>query len=411
MQVLGRLSYGWYLWHWPVLLIGPVAVGASGKLWQKLVLAAGALVLAWCSYRWVESPLRHRAALRRSARRGLGLGLGLSTTVAAVAVLLVLLPHAVPVGRRSTDLRTALNHTAQPAAVLAQAIADSHTRRKLPANLTPKLTRASRDRPAVWNNGCHADIPVTRVPTGCVFGDPAGATTVVLFGDSHAAQWFPAMERIAVRRHWRLVALSKSSCSAVDVVLRHASLKREYGECTAFHRSAMARIRQLHPALVVIGTSFNYEPARPEKNVTAQWQAGWGRTFDELTADGARVAAIEDTPYMGSSVPECLAEQTDIGKCTRSRRSALRGPAQRRAFLTYAGSPRATVIHPLDWFCDGTCPPVIGNVLVYRDSNHLTTTYSALLAPLLEAALPALPEKAGASGAGRPGSAGSPGPR
>jgi hypothetical protein len=154
----------------------------------------------------------------------------------------------------------------------------------------------------------------------------------------------------------------------------------------------VARIRQLRPALVVIGSSFNYEPARAEADRAAQWRAGWGRTFAELSAGGARVAAIEDTPYMGGPVPECLAEQTDIGKCTRTRHSSLRGPAQRKAFLTYAGSTRATVINPLDWFCDDTCPPVIGNILVYRDSNHITTTYSTALAPLLEASLPVLPE-------------------
>ena len=392
MQAIGRLSYGWYLWHWPVLLIGPAVLRVSGSLPQKLVLVAGALVLAWCSYRWVENPLRHRAALRRSTRLGLGLGLGLSATVAAAAVLLVLLPSSVPVGKRDTDLRTALDRSAQPAETLSRAIAATHGRRKLPANLTPKLVDAHKDRPAVWGNGCHADVPATVVPPRCFFGDPAGATTVVLFGDSHAAHWFPAMDRIAKQHHWRLVALSKSSCPAVDVRLRHASLKREYTECTAFHRSAMARIRQLDPALVVLGSSFNYEPAHPEADRNAQWRAGWGRTFDALTGGGARVAAIEDTPYMGKPVPECLAEQTDIGKCTRSRAGALRGPAQRKAFLSYADSPRATIIRPLDWFCDATCPPVIGNLLVYRDSNHIATRYSAALAPLLEAALPALPE-------------------
>jgi peptidoglycan/LPS O-acetylase OafA/YrhL len=385
MQIIGRLSYGWYLWHWPVLLIAPVALGTSGSAGQKLALAAAALGLAWCSYRWVESPLRHRAALHRRARRGLGLGAVLSASVAGAAVLLMLLPHAVPVGDRQADLRAALDAAADPAAVLSQAIATAP--REMPANLTPKLTRAAGDRARVWSDGCHADVPVTTAPEGCVYGDPAGATTVVLFGDSHAAHWFPAMERLAIQHRLRLVELTKTSCSAVDVPLYLPAMKREYTECTAFRRSAVARIERLRPSLVVIGSTFNYEPARPAGDPAAQWRDGWKRTFGQLERSGARVVAIADTPHMGSSVPECLAIKKTTAGCSRSLTSSLRGPAQRQAFLTFAGSPDVTIIDPIRWFCTDTCPPVIGNMLVYRDSNHMTSAYSTALAPLLDAAM------------------------
>jgi hypothetical protein len=193
------------------------------------------------------------------------------------------------------------------------------------------------------------------------------------------------MERLATDRHWRLVELTKSSCSAADLPLWHDTLKREYTECTAFHRSALARIRRLHPSLVVVGSSFNYRPAHPEADLSAQWRAAWDRTFAQLSAGGARVAAIADTPYMGGSVPECLAEPANAGHaahCTRSLRSTVRGPEQRAIFLAHAG-----VIDPTAWFCTDACPAVIGNLLVYRDSNHMTTTYALALAPLLGARL------------------------
>ncbi|MET0416291.1 MAG: acyltransferase family protein [Actinoplanes sp.] len=385
MQTIGRLSYGWYLWHWPVLLIGPAALGLRGTVGQKLLLAAGALVLAWCSYRWVENPLRRRAALRERAIRGLGLGVALSAAVAGVVALLMVLPHEVPTGGKRADLRAALAAADDPAAVLRKAIAAAP--RELPANLSPKLTKAARDRPRVWADGCHADVPVTTAPDGCVYGDPAGTKTVVLFGDSHAAHWFPALERLALNHRWRLVELTKTSCSAVDVPLYHETLKREYTECTAFRRSAMQRIERLRPALVVVGSSFNYEPARPAGDLTEQWRAGWERTFTQLGRGDARITAIADTPYMGGPVPECLATEQNAAGCTRSLRSSLRGPAQRRAFLSYDGGPHATVLDPISWFCTDACPPVIGNLLVYRDSNHMTTTYSAALAPLLDKAL------------------------
>ncbi len=389
MQAVGRLSYSWYLWHWPVLLIAPAALGLRGTTGQKLLLAAAALGLAWATHRWVENPLRHRPALRRRARRGLGLGAALSATVAAAAVGIALLPHPVPAGKRRPDLRVTLAAAADPAAELTRTIEAGRRMGRLPRNLAPKLTAAGRDRPRVWSDGCHADVPVTAPPAGCVYGDPAGSRTVVLFGDSHAAQWFPSLERLALTRHWRLVELTKSSCSAADLLLWHDTLKRPYTECETWRRAAIARIEQLRPGLVVVGSSFNYRPATPETDLPAQWRAAWDRTFDQLQGSGARVAAIADTPYMSGSVPECLAEPANAnhaGNCTRSLRSSLRGPEQRAVFLAYAG--RVTVIDPLSWFCTDACPPVVGNVLVYRDSNHMTTTYATLLAPLLGAKLP-----------------------
>jgi peptidoglycan/LPS O-acetylase OafA/YrhL len=381
-QVIGRLSYSWYLWHWPILVIFPA---------HRLVGAVAALGLAWATYRWVESPLRHRGELRDRPRRGLGLGAGLSVTAALVACLLVALPHAIPVGARQADLRTTLDAAADPAAALARLIAAGRGVDVLPANLHPKLAQAGGDKAPVWTDGCHVDVPVTAAPDGCVFGDATSTTTVVLFGDSHAAQWFPALQRIAGQRHWRLVSLSKSSCSAADLPIWHDTLKRPYTECAAFHRSAMARIAALKPALVVIGSSFNYRPAYPGPDVGAQWKAAWDRTFAELGATGAQVAAIADTPYMGQSVPECLGAPTNqkhATNCRRSLHSALRGPEQRQAFLAYGTHGPARIIDPITWFCTDACPAVVADTLVYRDSNHMTTTYSQALAPLLAAALP-----------------------
>jgi peptidoglycan/LPS O-acetylase OafA/YrhL len=386
LQFIGRLSYSWYLWHWPILVVLP-----TQNVWLRLLLATAALVLAALTYRFVESPIRHRAGLRDRPRRGLSLGAGLSATAAAAACALVVLPHSVAVGATQADLRVTLAAAANPGATLAQVIAASRDLDVLPANLRPKLTSAGRDRASVWDNGCHVDVPVTDAPTGCVFGDPTSTTTVVLFGDSHAAQWFPALDLISRQKHWRLISLSKSSCSAADVPLWHDTLKRRYTECEAFHRSAIARITALKPALVVVGSSFNYRPANPEPDEGKQWKQAWDRTFAELTATGSKVAALADTPYMGQSVPECLGKpenQKHATNCRRSLHSALRGPVQRQAFLSYAASGPIEIIDPVDWFCTDACPAVVGNTLVYRDSNHMTTSYSTAIAPLLSAALP-----------------------
>ncbi|MFI0721653.1 SGNH hydrolase domain-containing protein [Streptomyces sp. NPDC021224] len=71
----------------------------------------------------------------------------------------------------------------------------------------------------MYRDGCHVGYASTKAPD-CVYGDPRSDTEVVLFGDSHAAQWFPALERLAGERHWKLISLTKASCKvpAVSIV-------------------------------------------------------------------------------------------------------------------------------------------------------------------------------------------------
>ncbi|GLW28867.1 acyltransferase family protein [Actinoplanes regularis] len=390
LQFVGRLSYGWYLWHWPVLLIGPGALGVDPSLPLALVLSVAALGLAWVTYHLVENPLRHNRRLRVRPAQALGLGAGLSGAVAATAVAIALLPHPVPAGAAIRDLRTATLHAADPYEVIAHAVRAGRTARSLPANLTPQLSEVNADKAQVWADGCHVESPAKVAPTGCLYGDLNSRTTVALFGDSHAAQWFPALERVAIKRHWRLVSLSKSSCSAADLRLWHGGQKREYTECALFRRSALARFRTLKPSLVVIGSSFNYRPVDTSTPEQPQWEAAWRRTFAAFTGMGARVALITDTPYLAERAPNCVARQARlqrINRCGKSAETALRGPAQRAA-IAQITDPKVTVIDPVPWLCTSFCPPVIGNVLAYRDSNHLTTTYVETVAPLLDAALP-----------------------
>jgi len=405
MLSMGRLSYSWYLWHWPVLMIAPAALGIAGTVWANVVLVAGALALAALTHRLVEDPIRHREFLRRRPQRGLAVGACCSAVVTAAALLAGVLPHDVPAGRPAIDLRAAVDRSNDPAVLLTTYIAQARNVTTLPGNLTPALDRVGYDKPRVYDDGCHLESAPTQAPGGCVYGDPASRTTIVLYGDSHAAQWFPAMQRIALGRRWRLVSLTKSSCSAADAPVYHDTLKRTYTECQAFQRSALGRIAQLSPALVVVASSFAYRLGDPSADQATSWRAGWDRTFAQLRATGTRVAAITDTPYPNTRVPSCLSQRpTAIDRCGTSVQAALRGPEQRAIFQAYAREKAVTVIDPVGWLCSDVCPAVVGNMIVYRDNSHLSTAYAELLAPLLGARLPALTAatpRASAGAAGR----------
>ena len=91
MRALGRLSYSWYLWHWPALVL---ALAVWGTLPTAVLLAVAllALVPATLSYRFLEQPVRHLPSLVASPRRSLLLGLALSTAAALCGVMLALVP-------------------------------------------------------------------------------------------------------------------------------------------------------------------------------------------------------------------------------------------------------------------------------------------------------------------------------
>jgi hypothetical protein len=374
MTAVGRLSYGWYLWHWPVMIIGPVALGIAGTTPQKLVLAAGALALAWLSLRLVEDPVRYSPVLRSRPRYGLALGGALLTAVVLASLATYVLRPAVPQGTAVGELRLS---PGRPEA-LAEAIRAGSARTELPADLQPSLTAADADLPRVYPDGCHVTAAAVRPASPCAYGDLRSDRTVVLFGDSHAAQWFPALVRIALDRHWRLVSLTKSGCTAADGTIWNDVLQRAYTECDAWRRATMARIRALRPALVVVSSKYVYRLTDP----AATWRGAWARTFAALSP--APVAVLSDTPTMNVQVPECLS-QHPVSACNRAAAATLRQP-QRRILATFGS--QVTVIDPVPWLCATICPTVLGNLLVYRDSTHLTTAMSEALAPLLAERLP-----------------------
>jgi peptidoglycan/LPS O-acetylase OafA/YrhL len=404
MQSVGRVSYGWYLWHWPVLVIVPAALGGGVGTGGRLLLCLAALLLAYASRRFVEDPVRHSRALTDRPARGLGLGLALSGAAAALALLVAANPPAVPVGADATDTRTVLAAAADPQEALGNLIAAADRRVDLPANLTPSLDDASADAVKPQTDGCHLTLTSPKVNPRCTYGRPGASRSVVLFGDSHALQWFPAFEKLANRHGWALVSLTRSSCSPAPVPVVNSKLKRDYTECDSWRAAALARIRALRPQLVVVASSTGYRdslaghPADPD----ALWANAWARLFATVRVDAADVVLLVDTPYLSQDPAECLARQrATVSGCAEPVSTVLRDPDWRAIVDAAAARAGAMVVDPVPWLCGVRCPTVVGNLLVYRDTNHLTSVYAEMLAPLLDARLRMLRGDAGAA-AGRP---------
>lgn len=391
MRILGRLSYSWYLWHWPVLIFAPLIAGHALGWTGRAVAVAISLVLAVLTLRYVEHPLRYARPLRRSSVRSLALGSAVTAAAVSAALLLPMFVPA-PVGR-GTPASAALVHPASrpgadpvddAVATVAAAVAASADQAAVPAALSPPLAAAAGDKPEVFRDGCVRSWRETGVPE-CLSGDTAGTRTVALVGDSHAAMWQPALDAVAAQQHWRLVTMAKVTCPLQDLPITSPYLGRAYTECVQWRAEAMQHLVGHRPNLVVLSMSRRYGA---DFGFTA-FDAAWLRTLTALVAEiraatGARILVLGPVPDPHTTVPVCLSDHLDDARACSPERAIGLNDAGIAAEADAVGRGGGRYASLADLFCTASrCPVIVGTDLVFRDDNHVTVSYARRLSPVL----------------------------
>lgn len=389
-QFIGKISYSLYLWHWPILVLGPMALGVEPSLRLNLMLLTAAFPIAQLSYEWIETPIRNARSLKLRSRNGLATG-GVCAALGLAAVVVLSTGLSKVPDEREVDL--AAVSVAPDVATVQEDLRAGLQVRTVPTDLQPGLAHVDKDQPEIYANGCHLGFGPTTAPGACAYGDVDATTTVVLFGDSHAAQWFPALDSIATEQGWRLLSRTKSSCSPVSVTVASSTHEGEYEECTTWRANVLDEIDEIKPALVIIGATDEEEILDVTGDGAAEWGAGWTTTLDRVTASAGRVAALTDTPRAtGKRAPDCLAlNEDDVRGCVKDQPYEIGAPARREAGIAAQREEGVTVVGTKDWFCvDGGCPFIVDDTLVYRDQHHISTVYAQFLSKVLFRALPRL---------------------
>jgi peptidoglycan/LPS O-acetylase OafA/YrhL len=239
MVFVGRISYSWYLWHWPLLAFLRIATADSLALPIALLAVALAFVLSVLSWRFVEQPFRR------------------STTPPA------------PLLQRYAAVSLAIL-----AICSALWISDGFPQRFPTLAAIEAPTTALKADPC--SAGSHQDTP--NLSPSC-YPSPAALPAVALWGDSHATALAPGLRTFANARGYAFDEITKNGCTpligATHTIPRIPSLAVA---CRHFNHAAFSVIQSdSHIRIVVLAASWSAPLERT-------WMDGWLASDSSLEA-------------------------------------------------------------------------------------------------------------------------------
>ncbi|GII55563.1 acyltransferase [Planotetraspora thailandica] len=378
---VGGLSYSLYLWHWPLLVVATAYLGGLSVA-RGLIVAAVSVVPAWLSARFVENPLRHSAAVSRSARLALSVGANFTLLGVAAGLVLVLGVASTQGPAGSTQHGVALGAAVlgdEPRNDAAGAVVD-HV-----AWMTPTPAQATADVPEAYAAGCQQGTEKAEVVT-CQYGDKNGKVTVAVVGDSKMVQWMPALQPLAEQNGWRVVTYFKAACAfSLATTIYNGE---PYESCRQWNGEVLRRLKADPPDFMI--TSQGQGKGRDAGGgVTTKAMAiGLRAVWSELTSLKTKIVVVADNAPPGMNVYECVEKNPEkLSACSfdRGHYAAGAAPAQHAAVK---GQANVRIVDLFDAICPADrCAPVIGNVLVYRQGSHITATYAKSLTPRLASGL------------------------
>ena len=335
-QWLGAISYPLYLWHWPALVLPSSALGRPLRIRERLFCILLTVVLAHLTSKFIEQPLRHK----KIEGKKVYLFFVATTITSLVAGLIISATSSSMISVKGTNYKF---------------------------NLIDVM-----EKPAVYGDDCHVNYGETKSGY-CTYGDTKSNRTLVLYGDSHAAQWFPALEQIALERGYKLISLTKSACPAVDAPREDQGAFKNV-HCEKWRQNSIARIKSIHPDAVITSSFQYFTPPSGFPSKSRWWDDGQRRLLSELRGSSNHLIYISDTPRPLRDIPNCLASR-DSHTCdsTEKTRNVIINGFEK--------------IDPTPWLCTSYCPAIKDGYVVYRDASHISVAASLALKPELEKAL------------------------
>jgi peptidoglycan/LPS O-acetylase OafA/YrhL len=390
LQYLGNISYSLYLWHWPIIVIAPFALGRPLSTIDKVMILLLAVLLAALTKAFIEDRGQTSLFLNTSPLR----------TFLAMAAGTALLAGLTAVQVQFKDVRAAEAEQAAGAAAQRPCYG--------PLALLPGADCADKFGPSVapvmaeanqyWRAPEECSSPREELKAGdkkthmhCDFsGGRKDAPVVWLVGDSHGQQWQAAVFAAAKERGWIVRTALLGGCPVADVAFKgyqDSTDSASANTCMKWVERVTDTVARERP-MAVFTSMFAREQSVDDgsgKPATQQFSEGLQATWQRWTDTGAKVYVLADPPLnQAVRPPDC----TNLHEADPQACAVDRSLAQPEDPLTLAarsaGNEGVRLLDFTDFFCDrDKCYTVVGGVNVYYDANHLNREYSELLAPLI----------------------------
>lgn len=205
-QYAGRLAYPAFLWL-GLLIAAPDLFGHRPNHAVRIGLIAAATVLSALTKHLYESRYGDRVGQRRRSYL-----IATSSTLAVAGLILAPTATGTPSGG-AADLVAAVTEATECAvptggvcAAAGPVSANSGRRATTPIPVGGEALAALPGGPGCWS------APPRFTAVQCVFGDRSANLSIALAGDAGAGEWLPALEVLALTKHWRITAFFASGC-------------------------------------------------------------------------------------------------------------------------------------------------------------------------------------------------------
>ncbi|MCL1923900.1 MAG: acyltransferase [Propionibacteriaceae bacterium] len=383
IQFLGDISYSVYLWHWPFVVLLPYQLGHS-LTWKEKLLAIGVVIgLSALSKTLIEDRFRGTKPLGKPLHRTwIFLVTGMLVT-ALVGYGAIIYTHVV--GKPNQPIIIPADATCVGAAMMLEPECAGQDPHGDTLYMTP--LQALKDRSEAYH--CQWDASDPQNFRFCEYGsDHQEAPVIALFGNSHATRYLDPLIAMSQTHQWKVRTYTASACHPSLLPLyypQYPSPAVTQG-CLDFTTNSIMDMHDNGVSLVVISSSQGLALA----DIPYELQDGARLTMNQelvtmLLDGGMTVLIIRDVPYSQYLVPGCLAENLDdLSRCDSLRGTHTAQDPLYEAALEFE-DPRVLTLDFTNAICGTTtCYAVIGGVIAYFDSGHMTHTFSMTLAPYLE---------------------------
>ena len=387
LQNLGNISYALYLVHWPILILYSSAVGTSRvNVIEGTIIILVSIGLAWLLIRFVEKPLRYRKdpfvpwLMMKMRFKTI---FSVKTWADQLAfILAIFLVAGVPLAAAQTWIGYRNTQSEQNAELQVQTASENYPGARAIGGAQQGLI----DNPIPSGGDVKAQYEGLSDPCTGVFApsDPAlakycnvqkygpeDAPLTMVIGNSHAEQALSIFKPIAEQTKTNLQTYLLGGC---QYPVRSVNAGNE---CSEFNTKMTEEIIKRKPQTVVLIATIAQARSNDERV-----DPSLDETVRRLTEAGIQVIGLRDNPRFEYNIYECAQKAgADKSSCARpaSDKYAAENPAK-EIFDKYRNQG-AVMVDLKDVYCpDGMCSPVVGNIYVYFDDNHVSKTYGRTMA-------------------------------